>query len=629
MKKKYCYSIFSLIGHIAFGQMNDDIKFQINEAQFMVKTRLKENNCSDQKLIIVSDDSNYIQISPTFIENDSYNYQWYKNGEYILNSSSSSFQATETGYYSLKLVNKLNNSCEIKSVNSIPIYPKVNSLPITLTYSFDILSVDATFASKFEWYRDGIIINDLNKNNLRFPKNGTYKVRKYLQNSSLFQETNEVAIMQNDVLTIDKTIFLDDGDYCKPVPFLKAIFKKQEIQTDSKLRFQWYLNGKVIKDSTLCHFKPVSTGEYQVDVFLPDENNVYLSVKYKIVIEDFPKSMSIAKIEDICGAKALLKVDDSFMQRFTFQSIVWRVNDQEIPNETQPFYNATKSGFYTFSVKYLDKNSNTSCNYNSFVNFEKKTDFKLNLGYAYAGSGCVVDSFKIFTEKDKKYSYQWTRNDVPIKGQITNELFVKDKDRYKIYIKREDGCINETEEIALKGCSSNNSDKFILLNPPPIIVDKTNLYTNEKATLRLESCLDVNLQWFKDTKTMIGATENMIEVSESGNYTVQIEKFGCISTSNSIKIYVENVLAIGENLPAFIIDVYPNPTNEQLFISIPNQINGHVHAKLTDISGKLIDKFDFDQHSKSIDFRNRQEGIYLLILETEGTRIVKKIIKKD
>ena len=591
---------------------------------------LNENSCNSKDVSIIK---NYniggnLTLSDAILDNNAFNYQWYKNGIFIPNATQAIFQAKDAGYYTLKLINKTNASCQINSSNSIGIYPTFNPFPAYFSY-FQNELISTAVGDRIEWYRNNVKITELNGNKYAMPTDGIYQVKTYTDNT--VQVSQEINIEQGRAILINKGVYYDDQDFCKPVPYLKPIWQNTNLLINApNNKFQWFLNGQSVKDSTNAHFKPITMGDYQVSVFVPSENKTYTSGKYKIIIEDFPKSLSINKLEDNCGANALLKVDDSFMQRFDFQGVVWRLDGKDIPNENYPYLTVNKGGYYTFSVKYIDRSTNTTCNYNSFITFDKKTDFKLNVAYAYAGSGCVVDSFKVFVPYDKNYTYGWTKNDVPIKNQTVNELFVPDKSRYKGIVRRADGCVNETVEISLKGCSSAISDKFIILNPPLITADKVSIYTNEKSLLSSNNCSNVNLQWLKDTKPIVGANKSNLEVKESGNYALQIEKFGCVATTNAMKITVENVLAIGEELPEIDIEVYPNPTEDNLIISTSSQINSPITVKMINILGKLIKNYDFLQApSQIIDVRILPEGMYFLVFEVNGKRIVKKIIKKD
>lgn len=295
---------------------------------------------------------------------------------------------------------------------------------------------------------------------------------------------------------------------------------------------------------------------------------------------------------------------------------------------TTATYTTNQSGVYKRTVVI------NGCNVSSV--FEVATSptiqpfFKPNVGFSYGGNTCVVDSFKLFTDYNNNYKYVWFRDDVVLNAANKAEIFIKDKSKYKILVTSQEGCSAISDVIQLKTCENGTDNRAIILNPPTISVDKKSIYPDDKAIIRLESCDNVSMQWLKDTKPILGANQHTLEVKERGNYALQISKFGCSVISKSIDISVETILAVGEENTDFKIDVFPNPTEEKLYVSIPSQINAPIGVKMTNISGKLINNYDFSaSNSQFIDLKTFQEGVYLLIIEIGDKRVIKKIVKKD
>lgn len=600
-----------------------------NDTGFMIE-KTEINACNSQPLLIKKFGESLIidrvvetayQGTENIIADKELTYQWYKNGEKISKANEKQFVPKEEGYYSLQLVSNTTQGCTKKS-NSIGIYSPSSgpALILAVNYTTQRLTTKTTMAgSQLEWYRnEQQITND--GTSIAYNQEGVYKVKERLGN--IVKESNEITVRNAVAVGITQLIYNQDGDPCKPGPLLKCT-----LEPNKPVLYQWFLNGVLVNDSTRNHFSPVTTGEYQVSVYFPNENQVYISGKYKLTPQDFPKSLPIEKTEDVCNGKALLKVSDAFMQKYEFQSIVWRLDGTDIPEATEPYYVATKGGYYTFSVKYLLEDKTTVCNYNSFIEYNKKPEVNLNLGYAYAGSGCVVDSFKIFVGYNAKYTYTWMRNDTILKNANTNELFIKDKGKYKGYIVRDDGCIKITDEVSLKGCTPENSNKFLLLNPPAITADKSIVYVNEKSLIKSTGCTDVNFQWLKDTMPIAGATQANLEVSQSGGYSLKIEKFGCEAVSNPVKIIVENILSSEEKPPLNIL-VYPNPVTEVLSVQLPVSIHTKVPVTLNDSRGIIIHTWLIDKQA-NLTLKDLPEGVYLLTFEIDQQRIVKKIIKKS
>jgi len=76
-----------------------------------------------------------------------------------------------------------------------------------------------------------------------------------------------------------------------------------------------------------------------------------------------------------------------------------------------------------------------------------------------------------------------------------------------------------------------------------------------------------------------------------------------------------SVLEVNENN----ISIVPNQSNG-IFSVIGNNI---IEVEVRSISGRLI----YKSKSQNIDIRNQQAGIYLVIIQTENTKIIKKVYK--
>ncbi|MBA4851480.1 T9SS type A sorting domain-containing protein [Emticicia sp. BO119] len=555
-------------------------------------------------------------------END-FNYQWYRNGDRIPDGARKTIQATETGYYTLQLTSKSNSECTSASANFIGLYTPATdaSLVLFIDYNRNKLTVIPTIAgSSLEWYKNNQLLAGETSTAINYEADGIYKVIEHYQNIN--KESNELVLNTGVAIEIVKNTFLQLDDPCRPGPYLKCTFG-----SDIPVEYQWFLNGIPVKDSTNSHFNPVTTGDYQVSVHIPNRNRTYLSGKYRLVPADFPKSLPINRIDNACTGDALLKVDDAFMQKYQFKSIVWRLNGQDIPNETLPYYKATKNGYYTFSVKYLVGSDSYECTYNSFIDFAKKPSSDLNLGYAYAGSGCVVDSFKVFVELNKAFSYNWTKNDTLLKNEHTNELFIRDKGIYKAIINKSDGCIYETNAITLKGCTADTSNKFLMLNPPMLTTDKTTVFVNEQSFIRANGCTNVSFQWLKDTEPIAGANQAEFEIKQSGTYRLRIEKSGCMAISEPVSIVVENLLS-EEPDTDIQVKVYPNPFNESVSIELPAWVNTGTEIKLTDMAGKLIKSWKI-RNKYNLELKELPAGVYLLTFDIGEQRIVRRVVKRN
>jgi hypothetical protein len=83
-----------------------------------------------------------------------------------------------------------------------------------------------------------------------------------------------------------------------------------------------------------------------------------------------------------------------------------------------------------------------------------------------------------------------------------------------------------------------------------------------------------------------------------------------------------------ENLEGIKFDVYPVPTNGQFTIRLDQYfIYQKATVRIFDMFGKSIIYQNVNNTSEVIDISNYSKGIYLIILEVNGNRLEKKIMK--
>ena len=88
---------------------------------------------------------------------------------------------------------------------------------------------------------------------------------------------------------------------------------------------------------------------------------------------------------------------------------------------------------------------------------------------------------------------------------------------------------------------------------------------------------------------------------------------------------VENTLtSIPDNGNAgFSVSVYPNPVTDVLNVVVSGENSDDVILSLVDGMGKVYSRL-----SRSIDLESFRPGLYLLIAESNGQRLIRKIIVK-
>jgi hypothetical protein len=134
-----------------------------------------------------------------------------------------------------------------------------------------------------------------------------------------------------------------------------------------------------------------------------------------------------------------------------------------------------------------------------------------------------------------------------------------------------------------------------------------------------------NYQWF-DCQTMqpiLGATNQTYNPTVNGSYAVVIRKDNCFDMSSCF-----NFAFSGENnLVDSKFEIYPNPTNNELFIKWKKQ-NQVQEITLTDVLGRVILKNNPSNSSANFSLKNLAAGIYFLRIKGTNTEQTFKVVKE-
>ncbi len=123
----------------------------------------------------------------------------------------------------------------------------------------------------------------------------------------------------------------------------------------------------------------------------------------------------------------------------------------------------------------------------------------------------------------------------------------------------------------------------------------------------------------------INKLEFKLSSSDVGDFGMNTPSYFCMDNLNDTA--VTNATRIKSVTTNIAMNVYPNPCNNQLNISIDKAVNGYV--SIFDLSGKAVFRNKLNEPKTSIDISNLKSGIYLISVNTDsGKRVVQKIIKQ-
>jgi hypothetical protein len=154
-----------------------------------------------------------------------------------------------------------------------------------------------------------------------------------------------------------------------------------------------------------------------------------------------------------------------------------------------------------------------------------------------------------------------------------------------------------------------------------------NLEYGESFTLHALYHPDLDYQWLRNDEPVPGESSHILEVSESGVYSVEVTnpENTCFNVSETFEVEIDEPTNItADEIPQF--NIYPNPAADHIIIEgLPtNQLS---YLVLTDLSGRMvINEFAVQVSSYTLQLGNLTAGIYLLGIRIQGNKSFSRIV---
>lgn len=182
------------------------------------------------------------------------NYQWYRNGNKLLNETQQTLQITTGGAYAVEVKNNQNCSSKSDPINvQVLLVPQKPVIGLTGPTEFcegGEVTLISNATSLNKWYKDGVEIPGANQITYTAVQSGMYHVTTSAEPG--------LCVVSSD--TIEVKVL--------PLP-TKPIITKDSLTLTSTVAsaYQWYKSGVSLVDDTLQSYIVKESGSYQVQIF--------------------------------------------------------------------------------------------------------------------------------------------------------------------------------------------------------------------------------------------------------------------------------------------------------------------------------------------------------------------------
>jgi ELWxxDGT repeat protein len=166
---------------------------------------------------------------------------------------------------------------------------------------------------------------------------------------------------------------------------------------------------------------------------------------------------------------------------------------------------------------------------------------------------------------------------------------------------------------------------------PMIDVEKLSNLNVESVKLLSSQNNDWKYQWIKDGKNVENATSPTLTTQNSGTYQIKVEdKVGCAFISDSVVVKILQKALANEPLTEdFLLNIYPNPAQDDLNVSFVTTTQGNFEATLYDLYGKIVSQQAVSPNANnSISTKNLNAGTYIFRLSNGEKQSIRKVIKR-
>ncbi len=221
-------------------------------------------------------------------------------------------------------------------------------------------------------------------------------------------------------------------------------------------------------------------------------------------------------------------------------------------------------------------------------------------------SVCLGDTVQLVSNGAGANIIQWYNDTTLIPNANYPNYTTNQTGSYWVRVTNQAGCTYE----------SSHQNVFIVTPPPtPSFLANVNMLT----------CLLTGypLQWMLNGVPIPGAVGQTYSITETGAYSVAAKNyFGCKKSSSSNYLPYTSPAGIGEIELLNAVNIYPNPTNDELNFSVNDRVIGF-HYILTDCIGRTLQQGVINETQIKLTLGAYEKGMYFLSIGDKTNKTFK------
>jgi PKD repeat protein len=471
-------------------------------------------------------------------------YQWYFNGDPILNANDSIYTASQTGSFNVQVILDLNCTSVSGFINvdaSGGTFATVlsNTSPINCTGDSIQLYTNTGIGFNYQWFLDGNPIAGADSSLHLAITDGFYSVSIDNGNGCSSVSAPIEVVLNNAPSNL--VSFSGPTTYCAGGN-VWAILENRPNST-----YTWYYQGFNFQYFPIVNYNNDSlllSGSGNYYAVIQNGNCNVTTNGFSVHENALPTvNLSTSGNTNICpGQTVTFAAHGHIAPPFTYQ---WYLDGNAITNAIDSIYEAGLAGDYTCTIYNAGNCSITSTPINVYVN-----DGSSAVASILNGNDTICDGFSttLIATNGQGLTHLWFYNGDPIIGATDYTYNATVSGFYNCQV------------ILDQNCTSVSNIIEIIVNPLPNVSLSNNQGSGNSADIcnggsveiSVPQANNLNYQWYNNGNLINGAQNAMYEATSAGNYTVSIENTvtGCSNVSaifvvNTGNVIVSEITALG------------------------------------------------------------------------------------
>jgi hypothetical protein len=390
--------------------------------------------------------------------------KWYKNNVIINGATTSSYNATTSGYYKYSISSGacLSNFSDSVLVNTPPANPIITSLPspvcVGAVVNFSISNPVPGSTYLWELSQAGGVYNPIGTGttiNYTIPPIGFIIMRAKITNSGCNQTSNLLTLqIQNLNLAISPS---SNFSICSGTT---ASFVATSIVPSPV--YQWFFNGSPIPGANASSYNTSVAGAYSVS--LTYTCGTIATNPVNMAVNTLPTATATAAGPTTFCSGGNVNLNANTGIGLVYQ---WKKYANNVVGANGPSLNVTTTGKYKVVVTNAAGCSKSSNSIDVTVN-PLPTSV---ITYVGTTNICAGDSVQLIANSGAGFTYQWKKYSNNIAGAVASNYYAKTTGKYKCTVTNSNGCSRASNSITVnvvcrEGLISN-ADSEIKVFPNP------------------------------------------------------------------------------------------------------------------------------------------------------------------